>query len=155
MSDSLLLFPLIVSHGNPLEPEKWSKGSDRMDSLTIGVLQYERLSMNFPPYRVSWQPTGVFRVWQSSTWRVESSIFVHILLQHQPMLRICISPAQTVTGWRRRIGCLKLRVIFRKRATNYRALWLKMTYEDKAPYDSTAPCICHLRQCYGLTGTIL
>jgi len=32
------------------------------------------------------------------------------------------------------IGCLKLRVIFRKRATNY---WALLTYEDKAPYAST------------------
>jgi len=32
------------------------------------------------------------------------------------------------------IGCLKLQVIFRKRATNYRALLRKMTYEDKASY---------------------
>jgi len=44
------------------------------------------------------------------------------------------------TGGRRLIGCLKLQVIFRKRATNYRALLRKMTYEDKASYDSTPPC---------------
>ena len=44
------------------------------------------------------------------------------------------------TGWRRLIGCLKLQVIFRKRATNYRALLRKMTYEDKASYDFTPPC---------------
>jgi len=31
------------------------------------------------------------------------------------------------TGWRRLIGCLKLQTIFRKRATNYRALLRKMT----------------------------
>ena len=36
------------------------------------------------------------------------------------------------TGRRRLIGCLILQVIFRKRATNYRALLRKMTYEDKA-----------------------
>ena len=47
------------------------------------------------------------------------------------------------TGWRRLIGCLKLQVIFRKRATNYRALLRKMTYEDKASYDSTPPCTKH------------
>jgi len=41
------------------------------------------------------------------------------------------------TGWRWLIGCLKLQVILGKRATNYRALLRKMTYEDKAPYDST------------------
>jgi len=43
------------------------------------------------------------------------------------------------TGWRRLIGCLKLQVILRKRATDYRALLQKMTYEDKASYDSTPP----------------
>jgi len=41
------------------------------------------------------------------------------------------------TGWRRLIGCLKLKVTFCKRATNYRALLRKMTQKDKAPYDST------------------
>jgi len=49
------------------------------------------------------------------------------------------------TGWRRPIGCLKLQVIFRKRATDYRAHLQKMTYEDKASYDSTLPCMGWLR----------
>jgi len=44
------------------------------------------------------------------------------------------------TVWRRPIGCLKLQVIFRKRATNYRALLQKMTYKDKASYGSLLPC---------------
>jgi len=43
------------------------------------------------------------------------------------------------TGWRRLIECLKLQVICHKRATNYRALLRKMTYEDKAFYDATPP----------------
>ena len=47
------------------------------------------------------------------------------------------------TGWRRLIGCLKLQVIFRERAINYRALLRKMTNEDKASYDSTPPCTWH------------
>ena len=34
------------------------------------------------------------------------------------------------TGWQRPIGCLKLQVIFHKRATNNRALFRKMTYKD-------------------------
>ena len=34
------------------------------------------------------------------------------------------------TGWRRRRGCLKLQVIFRKRATNCRALLREFTYES-------------------------
>ena len=50
------------------------------------------------------------------------------------------------TGWRRLIGYLKSQVIFRKRATNYRALLRKMTYEDKASYDSTPPSTLFLCQ---------
>ena len=46
----------------------------------------------------------------------------------------------THRGWRRPIGCLKLHVIFGKRATNYRHLWRKMPCKDKASYDSTPPC---------------
>jgi len=44
------------------------------------------------------------------------------------------------TGWRRLIGYLKLQVFFRKRATNYRSLLRKTTYNDKASCDSTPPC---------------
>jgi len=43
--------------------------------------------------------------------------------------------------WPTPIGCLKLQVIFRKRATIYRALLWKMTYKDKASYGSSPPCI--------------
>jgi len=46
----------------------------------------------------------------------------------------------THTGWRRLIGCLKLQVVFCKRATNYRALLRKMTYKDKPSYASSPPC---------------
>ena len=53
------------------------------------------------------------------------------------------------TGWRRLIGCLNLQVIRHKRATNNRAFLLKMTYEDKAPYASTPPCMpCVLSQVF-------
>jgi len=45
------------------------------------------------------------------------------------------------TGWQKPIGCLKLQVIFCKRATNYRALLRKMTCEDKASYESSPPCM--------------
>ena len=48
--------------------------------------------------------------------------------------------SQLATGWRGLIGCRKLQVILRKRASNYRALLRKMTYGDKASYDSTPPC---------------
>jgi len=42
--------------------------------------------------------------------------------------------------WRRPAGCLRLQVIFRKRANNYRALLQVMTSEDKASYGSLPPC---------------
>ena len=51
-----------------------------------------------------------------------------------------LTHVQWLTGWRRPIGCLKLQVIFRERATNYRARLRKMTYDDKASDDSTPPC---------------
>jgi len=43
------------------------------------------------------------------------------------------------TGWRRLIGCLKLQVLFGKRATNCRAL-LRMTCKDKASCRSSPRC---------------
>jgi len=55
-------------------------------------------------------------------------------MSHYPSLS-CL-----ITGWRKHIGCLKLQVILRERATNYRALLRNTTYEDKAFYDSTPPC---------------
>ena len=45
------------------------------------------------------------------------------------------------TGWRRPTGCLKLQVIFCKRATNYRALLRKMISKDRAYYGSSTPCM--------------
>ena len=47
------------------------------------------------------------------------------------------------TRWRRLTGCLKLQVIFRKRAINYRALLQEMTYKDKASYGFSPPCIAY------------
>ena len=45
------------------------------------------------------------------------------------------------TGWRRLIGYLKLQVVFRKKATNFRALLKKMPHKDKASYGSSLPCM--------------
>jgi len=50
---------------------------------------------------------------------------------------ICQSLASSYTGWRRPVGCFKLQVIFHKGATNYRALWQKMT--SRAVARRTAP----------------
>ena len=60
----------------------------------------------------------------------------HRLKSHQNIFARTIN----VTGWRRPIGCLKLQVIFRKRAINSRALLRKITYKDKASYGSSPPC---------------
>jgi len=57
-------------------------------------------------------------------------------LQHVALLCTISS-----TGRRRLIGCLKLQLIFRKRATNYGALLQKITCKDKASYVSTPPCM--------------
>ena len=54
---------------------------------------------------------------------------------------IGISYSASSTGWQRPIGCLKLQVSFRKRATNYRDLLRKMFYKDEASY---ASCTVHL-----------
>jgi len=51
------------------------------------------------------------------------------------------------TGWRRTTGCLKMQVIFCKRATNYRALLQKMTYIDKVSYESWPPCTHLVLKC--------
>jgi len=40
------------------------------------------------------------------------------------------------TEWRRCAGCLKVQVSFRKRATDYRALWRKVTYQNKGGEDA-------------------
>jgi len=53
----------------------------------------------------------------------------------------CFLPCPKIrSGWRRPRGCLKLQDIFRKRATNYRALLRKITHKEKASYDSTPLC---------------
>ena len=45
------------------------------------------------------------------------------------------------TGWRRPIGCLKLQVILRQRASNDTALSQKMSCKDHASYGSWPPCM--------------
>jgi len=44
--------------------------------------------------------------------------------------------AVLATGWRRPIGRLKLQVVFRQRAINYRALLRETTFKEKASYGS-------------------
>jgi len=56
---------------------------------------------------------------------------------------LTLGGAPCISEWPRLIKCLKLQVIFRKRATIYRALWRKMTCKDKASYGSSPPCIAN------------
>jgi len=70
----------------------------------------------------------------------DSSIHVTRLMSFLNYRKIKVRHLWHATGWRRLIGCLKLQVIFRKRATNYKFLLRKMTYKDKASCDSTPPC---------------
>jgi len=70
--------------------------------------------------------------------RITFAICLHHLLLHHC---VCVNP----TGWPRPIGCLKLQVIFHKRATNYRALLREMTYKEKASCGSSPLCMhCHM-----------
>ena len=56
---------------------------------------------------------------------------------------LCIRLDRCCTGCQRPTTYLVgLCLIFRKRATNYRALLRKMTCKDKASYDSTPHCTC-------------
>ena len=48
---------------------------------------------------------------------------------------------RSTTGWRRLIGSPNLQIVFHKRATRYRSLLRKMTYQDKGSYESSPPCI--------------
>jgi len=61
-------------------------------------------------------------------------------ITRQIPLKMLHPTSVSTTGWRRPLGCLKLQVIFRKRATNYRALWQKTTYKDKVSCGSSPPC---------------
>ena len=88
--------------------------------------------------------------------RVFADIYVYLQIYMYWCICTCIhmyastscekrSAKMLCTGWRRPIECLKLQVIFRKRATHHRALLRKTTYENKAPCDSTPPCTCICR----------
>ena len=75
--------------------------------------------------------------WAKHEWRDVTSDVTSICETH---VWITLRDA---TGWRRCIGCLKLQVSFRKRATNFRALSRKWPI-PKASYDATPPCTSHV-----------
>ena len=63
-------------------------------------------------------------------------LYIYIYMYINPIM---VLVQEAGTGWRRPIGCLWLQVIFRKRATNYRAFLQKMNHKDKASYGSSPP----------------
>jgi len=72
-------------------------------------------------------------------------VYIHSKNVYTYVASVC--PKRTLhTGWRRPMGCLKLQVIFRKRATNYRALLRKMTSKHKASCGYSPPCMYIRRQ---------
>ena len=66
--------------------------------------------------------------------------YIYMYIRRVVYIHIYIRRARQATEWRTRIECFKLQVIFYKRATNYRALLRKITYENKASYESTPHC---------------
>ena len=86
-----------------------------------------------------------------NAFNVSMQVARYLIYMHVCSVRICgiYIPCVRDTGWWRPIGCLKLQVIFRKSAINYRALLRKMTYKDKAFYGSSPPCSCMFVFCLG------
>ena len=76
----------------------------------------------------------------SYIWRDSCVCATWLIFTSEQAYDLAWTPSKTGTGWRRLIRGLNLEVIFRKRATNYRALLRKMTNEDQASYDSMPPC---------------
>jgi len=103
------------------------------------------MSKQFTKRHTFWNPwcktTCTFYVWISLEMTFD--------IQHTHMYQTYVSHIRiTHTGWRRPIRCLKLQVIFRKRATDYWALLQKMTCNDKASYGVLPPCITHTYDTY-------
>jgi len=76
--------------------------------------------------------------------KLSGLLYTHTHLAHTHGTSQHLIHCLSDTRRRRPMGCLKLQVIFRKRATNYRALLRKMTYGNKASYGSSPPCTAHL-----------
>jgi len=74
----------------------------------------------------------------SYIWRDSCVCVTWLIFTSEQAYDLAWTPSKTGTGWQRLIRCLNLEVIFRKRATNYRALLRKMTNEARHPMT-----LCH------------
>ena len=113
-------------------------------------------------------PTAHFKICTSSATHCNTLFATHY--NKLPAIRLCsatdckhttyntlqhsiCNTLQHTTGWRRCIGCLKLQVNFRKRATNYRAILRKINHKDKASYGFLTPYTGNLTICNTLQHT--
>jgi len=78
--------------------------------------------------------------WIRSLIHVLNHSHTYTYTQRQTQMLILWHMERECTGWRRLIGSPKLQIIFHKRATKYRSLLQKMTYQDKGSYESSPPC---------------
>ena len=93
------------------------------------------------PYEVITKPRTMKYSQIHEPWSIHKSIWsIHKSTNHKVFTNRWCFIHMILTGWWRPIGCLELQLIFRKRATNCRALLRKMTYKDKASYGSSPPC---------------
>ena len=96
-------------------------------SLTLGTTNFQHKHT----FIHTNTPCHTCKCVKSHTWSSHVPHWVNVQSSHLLMAS---------TERRRPIGFLKLQVIFRKRAMNYRALLRKITYRDKASYGSSPPC---------------
>ena len=94
--------------------------------------------------------TWLIRMWNMTLSWHDSLICATQYMRMCDTTHLCVWHDSKHIGWQNLIGCLKLQVFFRKRATNYRALLQKMTYTDKASCDSRPPSISILGTSYEL-----
>ena len=90
--------------------------------------------------------TRIDESWHTYKWGVRAHMcnvtrMNAVMAQYACVMAYVCNITHECTGWRRLIGSPKLQIIFHKRATKYRSLLWKMTYEDKGSYESSPPCI--------------
>jgi len=109
-------------------------------SMSLSMFLYSAFAVSFPSL---WKRLCLWLRLQLCLClcKIKMSLYLMLLSMSVFQIRRIISISfHASKGWQRPIWCLKLQVIFRKRATDYRAHLQKMTSKDKASYVSTPPC---------------